>query len=310
MGRYILGRVAGLVFVLFAVSVIAFLLMHAVPGGPFAPNEKGRLPEALRLAQNAKYGLDQPLYIQYVKYMGNALQGDFGIPFQSPTETVTSLIARAWPITIKIGIPTIVFAYGLGSLLGYIAAKRQNGIVDYVVTFMATLGICVPNFVIGIWFLLFFSIYLGWLEPGGWGKPQHYLMPVLAYSLAPMSLVARYTRSSLLEAMNTDYVRTARAKGLSENRVMVWHVIRNALIPFTTILVPEIPNILTGSIFIEATFRIPGLGRYFVTSAQSRDYPMILALVMLIALLWGVTYIVTDILYTFLDPRIRLGSRA
>jgi ABC-type dipeptide/oligopeptide/nickel transport system permease component len=310
MGRYILGRVAGLVFVLFAVSLIAFLLMHAVPGGPFAPNERGRLPEALRLAQNAKYGLDQPLYIQYVKYMGNALQGDFGIPFQSPTETVTSLIARAWPITIRIGIPTILLSYGVGSLLGYIAAKRQNGIVDYIVTFMATLGICVPNFVVGIWFLLFFSIYLGWLEPGGWGKPQHYIMPVLAYSLAPMSIVARYTRSSILEVMNTDYVRTARAKGLSENRVMIWHVVRNALIPFTTILVPEIPNILTGSIFIEATFRIPGLGRYFVTSAQSRDYPMILALVMLIALLWGITYILTDILYTFLDPRIRLGSRA
>jgi ABC-type dipeptide/oligopeptide/nickel transport system permease component len=125
-----------------------------------------------------------------------------------------------------------------------------------------------------------------------------------------MSIVARYTRSSILEVMNTDYVRTARAKGLSENRVMIWHVVRNALIPFTTILVPEIPNILTGSIFIEATFRIPGLGRYFVTSAQSRDYPMILALVMLIALLWGITYIITDILYTFLDPRIRLGSRA
>lgn len=310
MGRYILGRLAGLVFVLIAVSIIAFLLMHAVPGGPFAPNEKGRLPEALRVAQNAKYGLDQPLYIQYFKYIGNALKGDFGIPFQSPTETVTSLIARAWPITIKIGIPTIILAYGGGSILGYIAARRQNSIVDYVVTFMATLGICVPNFVVGIWFLMFFSIYLGWLDPGGWGKPQHYIMPVIAYSLAPMSLVARYTRSSILEVMNTDYVRTARAKGLSENRVMIWHVIRNALIPFTTILVPEIPNILTGSIFIEATFRIPGLGRYFVTSAQTRDYPMILALVLLIAFLWGVTYIITDILYTFLDPRIRLGSRA
>lgn len=309
MGRYILGRLAGLVFVLIAVSIIAFLLMHAVPGGPFAPNEKGRLPEALRDAQNAKYGLDQPLYVQYFKYMANALRGDFGIPFQSPTETVTGLIARAWPITIMIGVPTIILAYGGGSILGYIAAKRQNGIIDYIVTFMATLGICVPNFVIGIWFLMFFSIYLGWLEPGGWGKPQHYIMPVLAYSLAPMSLVARYTRSSILEVMNTDYVRTARAKGLSENRVMVWHVVRNALIPFTTILVPEIPNILTGSIFIEATFRIPGLGRYFVTSAQTRDYPMILALVMLIAFLWGVTYILTDILYTFLDPRIRLGSR-
>lgn len=310
MGRYILGRLAGLVFVLFAVSVIAFGLMHSVPGGPFAPNEKGRLPQALRDAQYAKYGLDQPLYIQYVKYMGNALRGDFGIPFQSPTETVIGVIARAWPITIQIGIPTIILAYGLGSILGYIAARRQNGIVDYVVTFMATLGICVPNFVIGIWFLLFFSIYLGWLEPGGWGKPQHFIMPVLAYSLAPMSIVARYTRSSILEAMNSDHVRTARAKGLSENRVMVWHVVRNASIPFTTILVPEIPNILTGSIFIEATFRIPGLGRYFVTSAQTRDYPMILALVLLIALLWGVTYILTDILYTFLDPRIRLGGRA
>lgn len=257
MARYILGRIAGLVFVLIAVSVIAFLLMHAVPGGPFAPDEKGRLPEATRVAQYAKYGLDQPLYVQYFKYMGNVLKGDFGIPFQSPTETVTGLIARAWPVTIKIGIPTILLAYGLGSLFGYIAAKRQNGWVDYVVTFMSTLGICVPNFVVGIWFILFFSIYLGWLEPGGWGKPQHYIMPVIAYSLAPMALVARYTRSSLLEVMHSDHVRTARAKGLKESRVMIWHVVRNAMIPFVTILVPEIPNILTGSIFIEATFRIP-----------------------------------------------------
>jgi len=309
VGRYILGRLAGLVFVLFAVSVIAFFLMHAVPGGPFAPDEKGRLPEATRAAQNAKYGLDQPLPVQYVKYMWNALQGDFGVPFQSPTETVTGVIARAWPITIKIGIPTILLAYGLGSILGYIAATHQNSWVDYGVSFMATLGICVPNFVIGMWLLLFFSVYLGWLDPGGWGKPQHYIMPVIAYSLAPMALVARYTRSSILEALNTDHVRTARAKGLSEKRVMIWHVCRNALIPFVTILLPEIPNILTGSIFIEATFRIPGLGRFFVTSTQSRDYPMILALVLLIAVLWGITYILTDVLYTFLDPRIRLGGR-
>jgi ABC-type dipeptide/oligopeptide/nickel transport system permease component len=295
---------------MFAVSIIAFALMHAVPGGPFAPDEKGRLPEATRQAQLAKYGLDQPLPVQYVKYMSHALRGDFGVPFQSPTETVTELIARAWPVTIKIGIPTIIIAYGLGSLLGYIAAKRQNGWIDYTVSFMATLGICVPNFVIGIWLILFFSVYLGWLDPGGWGKPQHYIMPVIAYSLAPMALVARYTRSSILEVLRTDHVRTARAKGLRENKVMVWHVIRNAMIPFVTILIPEIPNILTGSIFIEATFRIPGLGRFFVTSTNARDYPMILALVLLIAVLWGITYIVTDILYTILDPRIRLGGGA
>jgi peptide/nickel transport system permease protein len=308
VGRYIITRLIGLVFVLFMVSLIAFLLMHAVPGGPFAPNERGVLPEATRQAQLEKYGLDQPLYIQYLKYMGNALQGDFGVPFQSPTESVVELIARAWPTTLKIGIPTIIISYGLGTLMGFVAATRQNSWVDYVVSFFATLGMVVPNFVVALWLILFFSVYLGWLEPGGWGKPQHYIMPVIAYSLMPMALVARYTRSSILEVLNSDHVRTARSKGLAERRVLAWHVGRNAMIPFVTILLPEIPNILTGSIFIEQAFRIPGLGRFFVTSTQTRDYPMILALVLLIAVLWGVVYIITDILYTILDPRIRLGG--
>jgi ABC-type dipeptide/oligopeptide/nickel transport system permease component len=310
MGQYIVSRLLGLVFVLFVVSVVAFLLMHAVPGGPFAPDERGRMPEATRMAQMEKYGLDQPLHIQYVKYMWNALQLDFGVPFQSPTETVTSLIARAWPVTLKIGIPTIILSYTLGTILGVVAAMRQNSWVDYVVSFMATLGLVVPNFVVALWLILFFSVYLGWLEPGGWGKPQHYIMPIVAYSLTPMALVARYTRSAILEVLRSDHVRTARAKGLAEKKVMLWHVGRNAMIPFVTILLPEIPNILTGSIFIEAAFRIPGLGRFFVTSTQTRDYPMILALVLLIAVLWGVTYIIADILYTILDPRIRLGGRS
>lgn len=309
MGRYIVGRLAGLIFVLFMVSVIAFLLMHSVPGGPFSVDEKGVLPEAQRAAQMQKYGLDKPLWEQYVRYMWHALQGDFGVPFQSPTETVLGLISRAWPVTIKIGVPTIILSYGLGTLLGYIAAKRQNSWIDYTVSFSATLGIVLPNFVVAIWLMLFFSVYLGWLEPGGWGKPQHYIMPVIAYSLAPMALVARYTRSSILEALRTDHVRTARSKGLNEGAVMRWHVGRNALIPFVTILLPEIPNILTGSIFIESVFRVPGLGRFFVTSTQTRDYPMILALVLLVAVLWGVTFILTDILYTVLDPRVRIAGR-
>jgi peptide/nickel transport system permease protein len=187
---------------------------------------------------------------------------------------------------------------------------RQNSWVDYFVSFGATLGLVVPNFVIAMWLLLLFSVYLKWLDPGGWGEPQHYIMPVLAYCLAPMALVARYTRASILEVMRADHVRTARAKGLAESRVLLWHVGRNAMIPFVTILLPEIPNILTGSIFIEATFRIPGLGRFFVTSTQTRDYPMILALVLLVAAFWGITYILTDVLYTFLDPRIRVGGRS
>src|SRR5262245_5772538 len=229
MARYVLARLGSLVFVLLAVSLIAFLLMHAVPGGPFDEKER-RLPEATRLAQLQKYGLDKPIWEQYARYIWAVLHLDFGVPFQSPTETVTGLIARAWPVTIRIGIPTVLLSYTLGITLGAIAALRQNSWVDYVVTFTATLGLTVPNFVVAIWLILLLTVRLGWLPTGGWGEPKHYIMPVLAYSLAPMALVARFTRVSLLEVLRADYVRTARAKGLSEQRVLVWHVARNALI--------------------------------------------------------------------------------
>jgi ABC-type dipeptide/oligopeptide/nickel transport system permease component len=293
LGRYILGRILSLVFVLFAVSLIAFLLMHAVPGGPFDIGER-RLPEETRIAQMEKYGLNEPL----------------GVPFQRPTETVTGLIASRWPVTIAIGIPTIIIAYTFGTLLGAIAAIRQNSWIDYVVTTVGTLGLTVPSWVIGTWLVLMLSVRWDLLPTGGWGEPKHYIMPIIAYSLAPMALVARYTRLTLIETMRSDYVRTARAKGLSENRIMAGHIARNAAIPWVTVLLPEIPNILTGSIFIEAIFNIPGLGSYFVTSTISRDYPMILALTLLIAALWGVTYLITDLLYTVLDPRVRLvGGR-
>jgi ABC-type dipeptide/oligopeptide/nickel transport system permease component len=305
LAGYILARLLSLIFVLFVVSLIAFFLMHAVPGGPFDLGER-RLPEATRQAQLEKYGLDQPLLVQYGKYMWHALHGDFGVPFQRPTETVAGLIADRWPVTIKIGIPTIIIGYGLGTILGVIAAIRQNSWVDYLVTSVGTLGLTVPSWVIGTWLILILSVRFGWLPTGGWGEPKHYIMPVLAYSLAPMALVARYTRVSIIETMRADYVRTARAKGLSENRVMISHVARNAAIPWVTVLLPEIPNILTGSIFIESVFRIPGLGSYFVSSTLSRDYPLILALTLLIATLWGITYLITDLLYTILDPRIRL----
>lgn len=309
MARYILVRFVSLIFVLFVVSLVAFLLMHAVPGGPFDITER-RLPEATRQAQLKKYGLDKPILVQYVRYVWAVMHFDFGVPFQSPTETVTGLIKRAWPVTIRIGIPTIIVSYTFGIALGFIAAIRQNTWVDYCVTTVATLGLTVPSFVVATWMILLFSIRWDVFPADGLGSPSHYVMPVIAYAMAPTALVARYTRVSLLEAMNADYVRTARAKGLGERRVMLAHVARNAMIPFITVLLPEIPNILTGSIFIESIFRIPGLGRFFVTSTLSRDYPMILALVILIALLWGITYLLTDILYTILDPRIRLTGSA
>jgi peptide/nickel transport system permease protein len=305
---YVLTRLVSLVFVLLAVSIIAFLLMHAVPGGPFDRGER-RLPPATRQAQLEKYGLDKSIPEQYVRWLSRVVRGDFGVPFQSPTESVTGLIARAWPVTIRIGVPTIILAYTLGILFGTIAALRQNSWVDYLVTTVATLGLTVPNFVIATWLILLLSVRWDLLPTGGWGEPKHYIMPIIAYSLAPMALVARYTRVSLLEVLRSDHVRTARAKGLRETRVLSGHVARNAAIPFVTVMLPEIPNILTGSIFIEAVFRIPGLGRFFVTSTLTRDYPMILALTLLIAALWGITYLLSDILYTLLDPRIRLAAR-
>ena len=308
MARYILGRLLGLIFVLFAVSLVTFFLTRAVPGDPFAAGER-ELPKATQLARAAKYGFDQPLLVQYARYIWNVMHGDFGVPFQSPTQSVVDLIRQTWPVTMRIGALTILISYPLGIALGLLAALHRNTWIDYTVTFGSTLGMVLPNFVVAIWLILLFSVGLAWLPSGGWGSPAHLVLPVIAYALLPTALVARYTRVSILESLGADHVRTARAKGLAERRVLVWHVARNALIPFVTVMIPEIPNILTGSIFIEQTFRIPGLGRFFVTSTLTRDYPMILALVLLVAFVWGITYLFTDVLYTLLDPRIRLIGR-
>ncbi len=318
MLRYILGRLISLLFVMWVVSIITFGLMHAVPGGPFDETNQ-RLPPAAKLNILRKYGLDQPVWKQYLNYMGSVLRFDFGIPYQQPTTTVAQLIADSWLVTIQIGLMTIFISFGLGLLTGMFAAYHQNSWIDNVVTFIAMLGITLPNFVVALWLILIFSVHWPILPSGGWNEADQWLipglfsknwiLPVIAYALAPFSLVARYTRSSVVEANQGDYVRTARAKGLSAKMVMWRHVLKNSLIPMITILGAEIPNLLTGSIFIEATFRIPGLGKFFVTSTFNRDYPMIMALVLLIAVLWGVTYLVSDILYTWVDPRVRLGSK-
>jgi peptide/nickel transport system permease protein len=299
---------AGLLFTFLIVTIVTFSLMHAVPGGPFDEN-KQPLPQAAKANILRKYGLDKPVWQQYLLYMWAAVHLDFGIPFQSPTETVSGLIARVWPATLQLAGLVILLSYTLGLLFGIVAAINQNTWIDHAVTTMATLGFAVPNFVIGIWLILIFSVSLHWLPTGGWGTAQQVIMPALVYAAAPMALVARYTRVNMLESMRADYVRTARAKGLSERTIILRHVLKNALLPLITVLGPQIPNIATGSIFIESVFRIPGLGRYFVTSTYNRDYPMIMATMLLAAFLWGFTYLISDILYTIVDPRVRLTER-
>jgi len=319
MSRYLLGRLLSLILVLFVVSVVTFVLMHAVPGGPF-DETKGRLPEAARANIMRKYGLDKPIYVQYWNYMKNALRGDLGIPYQQPQTTVTALIGKTWRLTLQVGVMTVLLAFSVGISLGLLAAFNQNSWVDNTVTFLAMLGFTVPNFVVALWLILIFAVRLKWLPMGGWSASgdclvadrffcSDWIMPVVAYSLIPMATIARYTRSSVVDVMRQDFTRTARAKGLHERTIMFRHVFRNALIPMVTALGVIIPNLLTGSIFIETVFRINGLGKYFVTSIFNRDYPMIMALFLLIALLWGVLYLLTDIAYTWIDPRVRLGAK-
>jgi ABC-type dipeptide/oligopeptide/nickel transport system permease component len=289
--------------------MIVFALMHSVPGGPF-DEDKQPLPPAAKANILRKYGLDRPVWEQYLRYMWHAVQLDFGIPYQSPTETIPELISRVWIPTIQIGLLTILLAFTLGPLLGIVAALHHNSAIDYSSSFLSALGLAVPNFIFALWLILLFAVRLKLLPTGGWGEPKHFVLPVIAYTLAPMAIIARYTRSSMLDAMRGDYVRTARAKGLRERTVVYRHILRNALIPVITVFAPMIPNILTGSIFIEATFRIPGLGKFFITSTFERDYPMIMALVLLVAVLWGFTFLMSDLLYTVADPRINFEGKS
>jgi peptide/nickel transport system permease protein len=311
---YLLGRLSGIVVVFTIVSMLAFVLMHSIPGGPF-DEEKAPLPPAAKANILRKYGLDRPLWEQYALYMGSALRGDFGISFQSPTETVIQLIARTWPTSMQLGGLAILVAATLGLTSGILAAVYQNSWIDYVVTFMSTLGLTVPTFVIALWLLLVFVVGLGWLPTGGWPGASSddlktLILPVVTLSLGPLALVARYTRSSLVEVLHAEYIRTARAKGLREHAVVLGHAMKNALIPLITVLLPQIPNLITGTIFVEVIFRVPGLGKFFVTSIYLRDYPMIMATMLLVATLWSTTYLLSDILYTVVDPRIRLFGRS
>jgi peptide/nickel transport system permease protein len=303
MGRFILMRLVGLIFVLLVLSVITFSLMHGVPGGPWTYGQRPFSEEQLAALQ-ARYGLDKPLWEQYFTWLTGVIRLDFGRSFAYPDESVVDIIRRTWPTTLHLGGMALLLAFGIGIPLGVVAALRQNTWVDYLATLLSVFGFVTPHFVWGIFFILVFALALQWFPTGGWEGPRYWVLPVVAYALAPIATIARYTRASVIEAISADYVRTARAKGLSERTVVVRHVLRNALIPMLTVFGPIIPDLITGSIFIEAIFRVPGLGRFWVTSTYERDYPMIIGLTLLWAVLIAITYLVTDILYVFVDPRV------
>lgn len=307
MIRYVLGRLASIALTFFVVSVIIFLMMHSIPGGPFDGNDMP-VSDEVKARLNASLGLDRPLYVQYFSYMWGVLRFDFGVPFQSPGETVLDLLARAWPPSLILGGLGVLIGAPLGIMLGMAAALRRNTWVDYLASAFATLGLTIPVFVTSMALILVFAVWLNWLPASGWGRPNSWILPVIAYATIPMATYARYTRSAMLDVLQKPFVTVLRAKGLSERRIIFQHVLRNAALPMVTVFLPMFIGTATGSIFVEAMFRVPGLGAYFVSSIEQRDYPMEMALTLILTLLFCVAYLVSDIAYALLNPRIRVGG--
>lgn len=308
MTRYILGRLASVALTFTVVSVIVFLMMHAVPGGPFDGNDMP-VNDAVKAKLNASLGLDKPLYVQYFKYMWGVLHFDFGVPFQSPGETVLQLLARAWPPSLILGGSGVLIGAPLGMLLGMAAALRRNTWVDYLASAFATLGLTIPVFVISMMLIMVFAVWLGWLPASGWEKPHSWILPIAAYAAIPMATYARYTRSAMLDVLNKPFVTVLRAKGISERRIIFQHVLRNAALPMITVFLPMFIGTATGSIFVEAMFRVPGLGAYFVSSINLRDYSLEMALILMITFMFCIAYLISDIVYALVNPRIRVGGR-
>lgn len=303
---YIVRRVLWIVPVLFFVSVITFVLMRATPSGPFDSFGAGRITAPGVVAQlEREYGLDKPPHEQYLRWVGNLLVGDLGPSYKYRDRSVNDIVGDGIWVTVHLGVMAFALSVIVGIPLGVIAALRHNGVPDYLATFVSVLGIATPSFVLSILLLVFFAVTLRWFPSYGWQTPAHWVLPTIALAGFPIAQIARYTRASMLEVTRKDYVRTAHSKGLKERSVVSIHMIRNALIPVVTILGPIFAFLVTGSFIIETIFSVPGIGRYFVLSIAQRDYGVIMAMVMLFAVTIAVMNLVVDVLYAYIDPRIR-----
>ena len=304
MTAYIIRRVLWMIPVLWAVATITFLLMHTVPGGPF--DQEKQLPPAVVANLNAKYNLDKPLYEQYVLFFRDLARGDLGVSFRSQ-QPVVDLIKDGWKTTAQLGIVTFIFALLFGMSLGTISALNHNKLPDYLGVFFATAGTAMPSFVIGSFLVIVFSVKLGWFDVLGWefGNYHKMVLPVLTLGVLPAAYIARITRASMLEVLNQDYIRTARAKGLAEWIVVIRHTIKNAMVPVVTILGVQFGYLLGGTVLIETVFAMPGLGRLTLDAITQRDYPQLQADVLVVALMVVTVTLVVDLSYGWLDPRIR-----
>jgi oligopeptide transport system permease protein len=301
--RFVARRLLQAVPVLFGIVTVCFFMLRLAPGGPFT-TEKAVTPEILANLER-HYGLDQPLWKQYLRYVGGVLRGDLGPSFKSANRTVNEIIAQKLPVSLELGAWSMLVALALGLPLGVLAALRRNTWLDYLASSTGMTGICVPTFVLGPLLVLAFAIHLRWFNASGWTYPSDRVLPSLTLGFVYAAYILRLTRGGMLEILGQDFIRTARAKGASEFRVVVHHALRGGLLPVVSFLGPAIAGILTGSFVIETIFQIPGLGREFVNSAFNRDYTLILGLTLLFASMIVVFNLIVDVVLVWLNPRLK-----
>jgi oligopeptide transport system permease protein len=300
--RYLAGRLLGVPPVLLVIVTGAFFVMRIAPGGPF--DMERALPVEVRANIEAKYHLDEPLVGQYLRYLGDVARGDLGPSFRYPDRTVTELIGLGIPVSLTLGACALGVAVLFGGTAGVLAALRHNRLADYLTMTLALGGVSIPNFVLGPLLILVFALQLGWLPVAGWGTWRHLVLPSVTLGFFYTAYVARLSRAGMLEVVFQDFVRTARAKGLGEAVVVVRHALPSAVLPVVSYLGPAAAGALTGSVVVETIFAIPGIGRYFVTSALNRDYTMVLGTVIVYSGLLVVFNLIVDVLYAWLDPRV------
>lgn len=305
MGKFLMKRLLMAVVTLFVIATVTFFVMHLIPGGPFM-NE--RLSDRAVKMLNDKYGLNDPLFDQYLRYMGDLVKGDLGMSLKRLGFTVNDIIGEKFPVSAKLGGVAILIIIVVGIPGGAIAALRRNSIWDRIIMFISTLGTAVPAFVVGTVLLYVVGIHFKWLPTMGISSWKHYIMPAFALAFYPMSYVARLMRSSMLDVIDQDYIKTARAKGLSEMAILFKHALRNAILPVLTYLGQMSAGLLSGGFVVEKIFTIPGLGKYFIDSIMGRDYAVIMGTTIFYAGLLISLNLVVDLLYVFVDPRIKLES--
>jgi len=302
MTRYVFRRLGGAIIILWVIITVTFALMHAIPGGPFTTEKK--LPPQVKASIEAKYHLDDPVWKQYGDYLGRVITGDLGPSYKYEGRSVNDIISDAFPISAQLGLLSLMVAVVGGIAAGAISAMRPNGIVDYAVTILSTIGISVPTFIIGAVLVYVVGFELGWFPVALWRGPSYMVLPVLTLAAQPMAFIARLTRSGLLDVYQQEYIRTARAKGLSSWTILTRHALGNAILPVITYLGPLAASLLTGSFIVETIFAIPGLGQYFVTSIYNRDYTVILGITIFYSALVVFLNILVDMIYPLIDPRV------